>query len=51
MSAYEMEKSLEEISKLIKEVAGWIRIFCEKETKHALENNLSMMVKRVCVVA
>ena len=36
MSAYEIEKSLEEVSKLIKEEAAWTRKFCEKEARYTI---------------
>ena len=45
--AYEMDKSSEEMYKLIKEESGWTRRFCEKQTRYALADNRNMMVKRM----
>ena len=47
MSAYEMEKSLEEVSKLIKEEAAWTRRFCEKEARYTIQGNRDMILRRM----
>ena len=47
MSAYEMEKSLEEVSKLIKEEAAWTRKFCEKDARYTIQGNRDMILRRM----
>ena len=47
MSAYEMEKSLEEMSRLIKKEAEWTRTFCEKEARYSLVAHRSIMLRRM----